>query len=108
MPKPPDRDDVRQEVELQRLLGRRVSARHVRSRMMREEALRGEAEREYATNAHRHPPPPIDPVKYPILYDKIVRRLTPRELLEVHNCRSRQTLSRKVREEADRYMQEFL
>lgn len=101
----PDPDDVRQEVELQRLLGRRVSARHVRLRLMREEADREAAEREYASAA-RSSPLRIDPVRFPILYDKLVRRLTPRELLEAHNCRSRQTLSRKVRLEINLYREE--
>ena len=103
MPLKVDSDDVRQEVALQRLLGRRVSARIVRRRMAVEEARRGVAEGSV-------PPPAeptirldeLSPVEYPLLVDKFLRRLPVAELLRIHNCRNRRTLARKVQAELDR------
>lgn len=103
MPLNPDPDDVAQEVALQRLLGRRTSARHVRLRMLRTDRQRQEAERGHV---RPEPTPTIDPVRFPILHDKLVRKLSTGELLQTHGCRSKQTLSRKVRAEVERYQRE--
>jgi len=99
----PEADDVAQEVALQRLMGRHVTSRIVRRRMSRAEARRAEVEREYVAPTSL---PPIDPARFPLLHDKLIRRLPVVELLRIHGCHSRSTLAARFRDEAARLLEE--
>ncbi len=101
-----DPEDGLQEVELQRWLGRRVSTRIVRRRMEEEERRRAEAERGSAER-ERSARIEIDPVRFPLLFDRFVRRLPLTRLLQIHNCRSRSTLAKKIEAELERLRNEL-
>lgn len=101
----PDEDDVKQEVALQRLMGRRVSARIVRMRLRKAETATTNSDLSHFPQPER-PSRDIDPVRFPLLFDKAVRRKSVSELLTIHNCRSRQTLSRKLLAEYRLWLEE--
>jgi len=99
---PPDPDDVAQEVELQRLLGRSVTPRFVAMRMRRDEARRARAERERAGCDRDTATDPPDPVRYPLLAERLAGG-TVADMCGRLGI-GRQALSRRVREELDAYL----
>lgn len=68
-----------------------------------------EYRRAVAERGHTPPDrlPPIDPTRYPLLHDKLVRGLSVTEMLSLHNCRSRSTLASRLRSEVAAFSEEL-